>query len=96
LSKAFVKNLASEVIKSPTFVRAMEAAVSECLTQTMKNQKAGSEFRLYIPKVGRSQRSQRAALLRSQYNGSNTKELAEKFGLSVRHVRRIVKNENIS
>lgn len=96
MSNRFIKSLASDVVRNPTFVRAMEAAVSECLTQTMKDQSAGSVLRLYVPKVGSVQRSQRAALLRAQYTGSNIKELAEKHGLSVRHVRRIVKNANVS
>lgn len=91
MSEAFIKKLAADVVQHPAFVRAMQIAVTDVLTSTLQSGHAGQELRLYVPKFGKEQRAQRAILIRSQYTGDNCAALAEAHGLSIRHIRRIVK-----
>lgn len=48
---------------------------------------------IYVPKVEALTRATRDRLIREQYNGYNTEKLAQDFGLTVRWVQEICKDE---
>ncbi len=53
---------------------------------------AGGEF-LYFPKRSTLERDLRREAILGEFNGSNIRQLARKYGLSERHVRSILHKE---
>ncbi len=90
MSEAFIRRLAAQVVRHPTFTTAVESAVVEVLTTTLRSEFSGTELRLYVPRVGTEERARRAREIRALWNGANLAFLAAKYGLSERQVRRIV------
>ena len=55
---------------------------------------AGGEF-LYFPKRSTLERTLRRQAIAKEYDGSNVRQLARKYGLSDRHIRTILQEEGI-
>ncbi len=47
-------------------------------------------FQLYIPKPDSLVRNERNELIKSEFNGFNFRDLAQRYGLTERHIREIV------
>lgn len=91
MSEAFIRRLASQVVRHPSFTSAVECAVVEVLTTTLRDELGGQTLRLYIPKTGTFARAQRAREIRSMHAaGTAIGALASRYGISERQVQRIV------
>lgn len=55
---------------------------------------AGGEF-LYFPKRSTLERALRRQAIAKEYDGSNVRQLARKYGLSDRHIRTILQEEGM-
>lgn len=85
----FIKDLAKRVVQHPAFTKAVADVVATVLEEQLRTNLGGEK--IYIPKVGGSQsRAERDGLIRSQFTGSNYAELAKRFSLTLRQIRRIV------
>lgn len=90
---AFLRILVSESVRAlvgtaPSLVE-QERAIAAGMA-AMRPIFGGTEVRLYVPKVGTFDRARRAREIRAAWTGANAGELASRFGISERHVRRIV------
>lgn len=91
MSEAFIRRLAAQVVRHPSFTTAVESAVVEVLTTTLRDELAGQTLRLYIPKTGTFERVRRAREIRAQYAaGMSIGALSARHGISERQVQRIV------
>lgn len=85
----FIKDLAKRVVEHPAFSKAVADVVATVLEEQLRTKFGGAE--LYVPKrAGSQSRAERDRLIRAQFNGGNYREIAQKFGLTVRQIRRIV------
>lgn len=84
------RDLAQQIILSPRFVSAMTDMMSKEI-ETQLQVLAGGD-RLYIPKTSsNADKAIRNALLRNAFNGHNHAELARRYAITVRQVRRILR-----
>jgi Mor family transcriptional regulator len=63
-------------------------AMASALVSRIITRMAGTNF--YVPTVSARQRRQGHVAIRQKFNGTNVQELAKEYGVSPRHVRRIV------
>jgi len=94
MSEAFIRRLAGLVVRHQAFTSAVETAVVEVLTTTLRDELAGQTLRLYIPKTGNEARGRRVREIRALWNGKNTSLLAAKYGLTERRIQQIVQGRN--
>lgn len=92
MSEAFIRRLAAQVVRHPSFTTAVETAVVEVLTTTLRDELGGQTLRLYIPKTGTFERAKRAREIRAQFAaGVSIAVLASRYGISERQVQRLVR-----
>ena len=63
-------------------------AMASALVSRIIMRMAGTRF--YVPSVSARQRQQDHAAICQKFTGANVQELAKEYGMSARHVRRIV------
>jgi len=63
-------------------------AMASALVKRVITRMAGARF--YVPNVSARQRQQDHAAIRQKFTGANVQQLAKEYGMSARHVRRIV------
>lgn len=63
-------------------------AMASALVKRVITRMAGTNF--YVPSISARQRQQDHAAIRRKFTGANVQELAKEYGMSARHVRRIV------
>lgn len=63
-------------------------AMASALVKRVITRMAGARF--YVPTVSARQRQQDHAAIRRKFTGANVQQLAKEYGMSARHVRRIV------
>lgn len=63
-------------------------AMASALVRRIITRMAGTRF--YVPTVSARQRQREHAEIRRKFTGANVQELAKEYGMSPRHVRRIV------
>lgn len=91
MSEEFINRLAGQVVRHPAFTAAIERTVADVLTVVLREQFAGEEMRLYVPKMGPRLRNARAeAIVRERAGGSAVDELAKRHGLTPRRVNQIL------
>lgn len=81
-----VKQEARAVAKSFGIAACDEVAAA--LIERVIRRLGGTAF--YVPCIGGIERQRVHAQIRKQFDGSNTMELARKYSISPRHIRRIV------
>lgn len=91
MSSEFLRSLSKIVATHPVFHEAVQNAVMKAIELTLASEFKGETVRIYVPKIGKQERLNRDALVKVEFNGKNHKEVAKKFGISVRQVQRIVK-----
>jgi len=88
------RDLAQQIVLSPTFVSSMTDIMSGEIERHLQAMSAGD--RIYIPKTaGRDAKRIRNALLRAQFTGTNHAVLARQYAITVRQVRRILTMRDI-
>jgi len=63
-------------------------AMASALVKRIITRMAGTNF--YVPSISARQRQQDHAAIRQKFTGANVQQLAKEYGMSARHVRRIV------
>ena len=89
-----IRDLATRAAAHPRIEQAVNAALRQELPGViegiLREMYPGETLRLYVPKRSVTSRGERDRLIRQEYNGRNVKALANRFGLNVRTVFRIV------
>ena len=86
----FCRDLATQIILSPSFVAAMTDMMAVEIERQLRGIAGGDT--LYIPKTtSRDDIEARNAIIRAQFNGRNIDDLARRFALTARQIRRIVR-----
>jgi Mor family transcriptional regulator len=93
MSEIFIRQLANRITRHPDFQRAMEVAVGSVLQTVLSTDFKGEQVSLYGAARPASFRRERDSLIRKEWTGSNTKELATKHSMSPRHVMRVIKGK---
>ncbi len=89
------RDLAQQIILSPTFLQGLQSMMEREIATQLQALAGGD--RLYIPKtMTGDEKGVRNALLRSQFDGHNHLDLARRYAITVRQVRRIVRASDIS
>lgn len=91
MSEEFINRLAGQVVRHPAFTAAIERTVADVLAVVLREQFAGEEVRMYVPKMGPSKRNERAeAIVKEGASGLPVAELAKRHGLTPRRVNQIL------
>lgn len=86
----FTRELARQIILSPSFVDTMTDLFAIEIEKQLRHTAGGD--RLYVPKTSSAEdKAHRNKMIRAQFNGRNLLELASTYGLTERHIRRIVR-----
>lgn len=86
----FTRELAKQIILSQNFVDTMTDLVSIEIEKQLRHMAGGDT--LYIAKTSSTEdKAQRNKIIRAQFTGNNLVELAARFGLTDRQIRRIVR-----
>jgi Mor family transcriptional regulator len=95
MSDLFIRSLAQQAATHPDVETAVMTALRTTLPRViesiLREHYAGESVRLYVAKVGHACRAERDALIRAQFSGANQAELAQRYCLTVRQVRNILK-----
>jgi len=70
------------------FGTADSEAMASALVNRIVTRMSGARF--YVPTISARQRQQDHTAIRRKFTGANVQELAKEYGMSPRHVRRIV------
>ncbi len=90
----FSRDLARQIILSESFVESMTEMMAAEIEKQLRGQSGGE--RIYIPKTAsREDKAVRNHLIRAQFTGRNHVEIARRYHLTVRQVRRIVCSSDI-
>lgn len=86
----FTRELAKQIILSQNFVDTMTDLVAIEIEKQLKGMAGGDT--LYIAKTGSiDDKAARNKIIKAQFNGRNLIELANRFGLTERQIRRIIR-----
>lgn len=96
---AFVRILAAamlrEVVGTTPNLAEQERAVMAGMS-ALSERYAGERVSVYVPKVGTQARARLAREIRAEAQLRGTAELARKFGVSQRHVQRLIRGRTAS
>lgn len=87
LAAACAPRIAAKV--EAAVVATVRAELAGTIEAVLREQFPGETVRLYVPKRSTASRRDRDNAIRQQFNGRNCKDLAARFGLSIKQVHRI-------
>jgi Mor family transcriptional regulator len=87
LAAACAPRIAAKV--EAAVVATVRAELAGTIEAVLREQWAGEHLRIYVPKRPRSFLRDRNEALRAKFNGTNGRELAAEFSMSIKQVLRI-------
>ncbi len=89
---SFVRDVISETVRAlgTSVPEDKVSVIEQSVMQSLRLTYGGETARVYVPKIGTSERAVRARRIRALFNGRNGAALAAQFGVSERTVQRYV------